>query len=132
MLQEKGDALALTKTAWRQGAVRYPYLLHCQVMAAAGAAMTFCRDDKATYQYLVHKRLEHRMVATKLIRKELQSITDSNAEPPEELVLAILNLVTSSGDVDPSIDEDPAVHPQSPLASEFPRKRVYIAAVFQT
>lgn len=136
MLQEEGEALALIKTSWRQGSVRYPYLLHCQVMAAAGAAMTFCRDDEATYQYLVHKRLEHRMVATKLIRKELQHMSDSKAEPPEELILAILNLVTSSGDVDESIDEDPNVHPQSPLASEFPKEailycQVIEAAVFQ-
>ncbi|OAL39648.1 hypothetical protein AYO20_01045 [Fonsecaea nubica] len=121
MVQAEDKQLAATKKSWRQAAVQYPFLFHCQVMGAAGAALSLCQDEGVA-KYLSLKRLEHQMTAIKLIREELQLINSGLSEPSDELVMAILNLVTSSGDVNESPGEE--VHPKSPLAQAQPVGRV--------
>ncbi|KIW27821.1 uncharacterized protein PV07_07524 [Cladophialophora immunda] len=121
MVQSEDNQLAVTKNSWRQAAVQYPFLFHCQVMGAAGAALSICQDETAV-KYLSLKRLEHQMTAVKLIREELQSINNGRSEPSDELIMAILNLVTSSGDVNEPPGEE--VHPKSPLAQAQPVGRV--------
>ncbi|EXJ73806.1 uncharacterized protein A1O5_03568 [Cladophialophora psammophila CBS 110553] len=121
MVQSEGDQLAVAKKAWRQAAVQYPFLFHCQVMGAAGAALSLCEDEVAA-RYLSLKRLEHQMIAIKLIREELHLINSGRSEPSDELIMAILNLVTSSGDVNEAPGDE--VHPKSPLAQAQPVGRV--------
>ncbi|OAP65548.1 hypothetical protein AYL99_01520 [Fonsecaea erecta] len=117
MVHSEDNQLALTKKSWRQAAVHYPFLLHCQVVGAAAAALSVCEDEMAA-KYLTLKRLEYQMTAIKLIREELQLINNGKAEPSDELIMAILNLVTSSGDFNEAQGEE--VHPKSPLAQAQP------------
>ena len=121
MVQVKGNDLAMTKKSWRQAAVQLPFLFHCQVQGAAGCALSHCQDD-AMAKFLSVKRLEHQMIATKLIRIELENINNGKAEATDELIMAILNLGTSSGDVNELPGED--IHPKSPLAQAQPVGRI--------
>jgi hypothetical protein len=123
MVQVKGQELTLTKASWRQAAVQYPFLFHCQVMGASGAALSFYRHNEVAARYLSVKRLEHQMIATKLIRTELEMIAGGSSEPTDELIMAILNLATSSGDLN-DLPKERNVHPESPLAQAQPIGRV--------
>ena len=114
MLQVTGSELAAIKASWRTGAVQNPCLFHCQVMAAAGAAVAFSREEAMT-NYFSDKRVEHRLIANELIANELETINQGTSEPTSELILAVLNLATSSGDVDEWTGED--LHPKSPLGT---------------
>ncbi|KAJ9603848.1 hypothetical protein H2200_011369 [Cladophialophora chaetospira] len=123
MLEAKGEELAMIKRAWRSGAIHSPCLFHCQVMGAAGVAMAFCGNE-ALAQYFSHKRLEHQMIASRLIRQELERINCDAQQPTAELIMSILNLVGASGDIN-NFDGG-EVHPKSPLAQAQPLGRAKI------
>ena len=124
MLEAEGEDLAWTKLSGRRGGIQNPCLFHSQVMGAAGATFAFCQSETLA-RYFSEKLLEHKMIANKLIHEELEVINNGFSWPTAELIMAILTLVTLSGELNEWTEED--IHTKSPLAQAQPLGRVKVS-----